>query len=123
MGGHRASHIPADWENPAVFGVNKRKAHVPLRSYSTPDQVFAHYRLLSETPTTPRQLVLNGDRWKFKLFESPGEVAEGFWDASYDANEWDEVRGPRRFTRTCCAAPPAVSYASATLPAHTRCSR
>ena len=34
-----------DWENPAVVGISKRRAHVPLRSFTAPGQAFDHYRL------------------------------------------------------------------------------
>lgn len=36
-----------DWENPEVIGINKRRSHVPLRSFTTSEQVFDHYRLRS----------------------------------------------------------------------------
>jgi hypothetical protein len=75
-----------------VFGINKRKAHVPLRSFTSQDQAFQHYRLASEVPTTPRQLMLSGDHWKFRLFGRPAEVTDGFWSLDFDASEWDEVR-------------------------------
>ena len=36
-----------DWENPAVIGINKRRAHVPLRSFTAPEQALSHYLLRS----------------------------------------------------------------------------
>ncbi len=33
MKGARAGQAAPDWENPAIFGINKRASHAPLRSY------------------------------------------------------------------------------------------
>ena len=30
------------WEDPSVIGINKRKPHVPLRSFTAPGQAFDH---------------------------------------------------------------------------------
>ena len=81
-----------DWENPAVVGINKRKAHVTLRSFTQPQQAFSHYRLEAEGAASPRQLWLNGDHWGFKLFDRPEDVPSDFGDAGYDTSTWDKVR-------------------------------
>ena len=81
-----------DWENPAVYGINKRAAHVTLRSFTHPQQAFEHYRLVSETTSSPRRLALNGTNWDFKLVDRPSEVPENFWDPQYDCSQWDKVR-------------------------------
>lgn len=40
-------HQARDWENPAVIGINKRRPHVPLRSFTASEQAVQHYRLRS----------------------------------------------------------------------------
>lgn len=88
---------PPHWENPTVFGINKRNAHVPLRSYTHVDQAFNFYRLQPETVAfpSPRRQVLNGNDWKFCLKDRPSEVPEGFWKLDYkEANVWEKVRMP-----------------------------
>ena len=91
--GIASSRSVNDWENPAVFGINKRSPHVTLRSFTSKDQVFEHYRLLSEQATSPRRLSLNSDtgQWKFKLVDRPKDVPDSFWQPEYDTSQWDEV--------------------------------
>lgn len=50
----------ADWENPSVIGINKRAAHAPLRSFSSPSQAADHYRLRSGSPACCRWLLAAG---------------------------------------------------------------
>lgn len=44
--------VPAGrlWEDPSVIGINKRRAHVPLRSHTAPEQALRHYALRSGAP-------------------------------------------------------------------------
>lgn len=85
---------PHDWENPAVVGINKRKAHVPLRSYTSASQAAEHYRLASEAPPSPRLLSLNGDSWRFRLFDRPEAVPEGFHQPGFGPGAWTAVTVP-----------------------------
>jgi len=80
---------PADWENPAVVGINKRKPHSTLRSFTDPLQAFQHYRLASEHRTSPRQICLNGNDWGFRLFPRPRDVPSDFSTVDFDSSEWD----------------------------------
>jgi beta-galactosidase len=82
---------PPDWENPAVYGINKRASHVTLRSYDDPQQVFQHYKLVSESSTSPRRLYLNGNEWDFQLFDKPGDTPEGFHKPDFDVSKWNKV--------------------------------
>ena len=95
----------ADWENPAVYGINKRNAHVTLRSFTHPHQAFDHYRLLSETSSSPRRISLNGTNWDFYLARCPSEVPEDFWMPEYDCSQWDKVRKNIFFYLKANAAP------------------
>lgn len=81
-----------DWENPAVFGINKRRSHAPLRSFTSPEQAASYYRFESnELPPSPRILSLNGDDWLFKLFPSPYDVPEELPSIPQD---WSTVTVP-----------------------------
>ena len=83
---------PPDWENPAVYGINKRAAHVTLRSYSNPREAFEDYKLYKHTSHSSRRLYLNSFPWCFKLFEKPSDTPDDFYKQDYDARSWDEVR-------------------------------
>jgi beta-galactosidase len=99
---------PNDWENPAIFGINKLKPHVPLRSYTDPSQAFCHYRLVSDDLPSPRQLSLtrDGDAWSFCLVDSPSKVPPKFWTPEFDCAQWDKVM-PNAF----CLVFPLLSLA------------
>ncbi len=82
-----------DWENPSIIGVNKRKAHVPLRSFTDRRQAFRYFRLDDEyTSVSPRRIFLNDKDWVFQLVDRPSKVPQNFWDASFDVSSWDKVR-------------------------------
>ena len=91
------------WENPGILGINKRAAHVQLRSFTSLNQISEHYQLKSERFTSPRQISLNGDDWKFKLHSNPEAVDQTFHDDGFDDNQWDTV-GLARFRSRCTAA-------------------
>lgn len=87
---------PPDWENPAIYGINKRASHVTLRSYTNPKQAFEHYKLLSETSTSSRRLSLNGNNWDFELFDKPSDTPDGFYKPEFDVSKWNKVGVKRR---------------------------
>ncbi|PRW56286.1 Beta-galactosidase isoform A [Chlorella sorokiniana] len=82
------------WEDPSVIAINKRKPHVPLRSFTAPAQAFDHFALRSEAPTSSRLLSLNGSSWRFQLFDRPEAVPSEFGDAGFDASGWPQVAVP-----------------------------
>lgn len=86
---------PRDWENPAVVGINKRRAHVPLRSFTAPEQAWQHFALPPEAPTaaaSPRLLSLNGGDWRFKLHARPEAVPPAFIQPEFQEDgSWSEV--------------------------------
>jgi len=93
MANNSSPHLrsPSDWENPAIYGINKRASHVTVRSYTNPEQAFKHYKLQSETSTSPRRLSLNGDNWDFQLFDKPSDTPDGFHKAEYNVSKWNKV--------------------------------
>jgi hypothetical protein len=49
----------------------------------------------AETPASPRILNLNGDSWRFQLFDRPEAVPAGFEAADYDTSSWPQAGGGR----------------------------
>ena len=75
-------------ENPKMVAENQEPAHVPLLPFESVEQALddaweasAFYQLL------------NGD-WKFHWAENPMEAPEDFYQDTYDAASWEEIRVP-----------------------------
>lgn len=79
---------PPDWQNPQVFGRNKRTGHVPLAVY--PDAAAAKAGQRSASPAVKS---LDG-QWKFKLVARPDQVPTGFSAADFDSSAWDNITVP-----------------------------
>ena len=69
-----------DWENPAVIGINKEKAH-------------ATFVLPSEKATEQRVVSLNG-LWRFKWSPNPESRPEDFYKQDYSVAQWDLIQVP-----------------------------
>lgn len=87
---------PNDWENPAVIGINKRRAHPQLRSHTSLEEALRHYDLPPGAPTAaagPRLLSLSGRDWRFKLHPRPEAVPAAFSQPEFvEGGDWSEVR-------------------------------
>lgn len=84
------------WEDPSVYGINKRSPHVPLHAYATREAALeAVARIGRQTSSGQRgaRLSLSG-AWDFKLFDRPGDVPEGFSQADFSTADWAPVRTP-----------------------------
>jgi beta-galactosidase len=77
-----------DWENPAIFGINKRPAHVPMGAY--PDAAQA---LTGDRAASPYVNSLSGT-WKFHLAPRPEAVPAEFEQPTFDASAWGEITVP-----------------------------
>ncbi|MGV3764573.1 MAG: glycoside hydrolase family 2 TIM barrel-domain containing protein [Chitinophagaceae bacterium] len=84
-----------EWENEAIFEVNKERAHVPYVPFTTLNE-------LKEDPTfqkpwertkSPNVLLLNGN-WKFNWVKKPSERPENFFQPNYDVSKWKEIPVP-----------------------------
>lgn len=80
--------IPADWENQAVFEINRE--HPRARFIPFPDETAARE---SEPLNSSQVLLLNGS-WKFHLAQNPGERPYYFFMDDYDTRKWDDIRVP-----------------------------
>lgn len=58
----------------------------------------------AEASPSPRVLSLNGNDWRFQLFDRPEAVPAGFGAAGFDASGWPQVGGPRQ---AACVQPSA----------------
>ncbi|MEC3908492.1 glycoside hydrolase family 2 TIM barrel-domain containing protein [Tamlana sp. 2201CG12-4] len=77
-----------DWENPAVFQINKMAPHVPAFPYENRDLAIANKKEASNYYKS-----LNGI-WKFKWVENPSKKPEGFYAKDYDDSTWDDFQVP-----------------------------
>ncbi len=79
---------PRDWENPAVFNINREDPHATMISF--PDEQSA---LQSITPNSPNYLSLDGT-WKFNYSETPEERPFWFFKDDYDTRDWKDTDVP-----------------------------
>ena len=77
-----------DWENPAVYGLNKQPGHVPLGAY-----VDAAHAQTCQRFASPYLKLLNG-QWKFHLSPTVEQVPAGFYQDGFDDSAWPAVEVP-----------------------------
>lgn len=77
-----------DWENPAVFGINKEAPRATFLPYQNEELAIADDYSRSEF-----YLSLNGI-WKFNWVKKPADKPEGFYAENYDVNHWSEIKVP-----------------------------
>jgi beta-galactosidase len=79
---------PLDWENPAVFNINREDPHASLISF--PDEQSA---LAAIKSNSPNYLILDGI-WKFNWVKTPGERPFWFFKDDYDTRDWKDIEVP-----------------------------
>lgn len=77
-----------DWENPAVFRINKEAPRSTTMPFPTKETAFSKARLDS-----PWCLMLNGN-WKFHHTGNPSGRPLGFETATFDDSAWKEIPVP-----------------------------
>ena len=77
-----------DWENPAVFGINKEAPHCTLMPYASVTKAVKLDRTASKWHRS-----LNG-QWKFNWAKDPNSRPYDFYKTDYDISEWDEIKVP-----------------------------
>ena len=84
-----------DWENMAIFGINREKGHVTFTSYPSVEvmQADSSYRRQWLRPDSPDYKLLNGT-WKFNWSRQPSERPADFHKTSYDVSGWDDIEVP-----------------------------
>ncbi|WP_167612026.1 glycoside hydrolase family 2 TIM barrel-domain containing protein [Maribellus sediminis] len=77
-----------DWENPAVFDLNKEKPHATLMPFRTIDEALTqknHQSVFYQT--------LSGT-WKFNWVRKPADRPVDFYQPNYDVSSWDDIQVP-----------------------------
>jgi beta-galactosidase len=77
-----------DWENQAVFRINKEEPHATKMPFPDADSALTKKRLES-----PWCRVLNGD-WKFSWAPDPGKRPLGFEKPGFDDSDWKTIPVP-----------------------------
>ena len=88
---HVAPSTMHDWENSAVIGINKRKAHVPLWSFRSGHDALRRVQSGVDDEACGRTY-LSAPDWKFRLFDRPTDVQQDFSQPAFDASSWDQAR-------------------------------
>ena len=84
-----------DWENPAVFGINKLPGHAYFIPYANVAAMHsdAAYRQLWQRTGSSRYMLLNG-KWKFNWVKQPSERPVNFYKPTYSVAGWKEIDVP-----------------------------
>ncbi|HPR88092.1 MAG TPA: glycoside hydrolase family 2 TIM barrel-domain containing protein [bacterium] len=77
-----------DWENPAVFGINKEAPHVTYVPFAD-----AGAALQNDGRHSPWVQSLNGP-WKFNWAPRPADRPADFFKPDFDASAWKEIQVP-----------------------------
>lgn len=78
-----------EWNNnPETFQVNRLPAHANMVAFPTIEEALSN-----EFTSSPWYQTLNGS-WKFSFAETPEQRIASFYEAGYDASNWDEIAVP-----------------------------
>lgn len=79
---------PRDWENPAVFNINREDPHATLISFNDAESASKGVKWES-----PNYISLDG-KWKFNYANTPAERPSWFFKDDYDTRDWKEIEVP-----------------------------
>lgn len=82
-----------DWENPAVFAVNKLPPRATFYRFDTPEAARDATRVNGGRYDSPYVKSLNGD-WRFKYVGKVDERPTDFFETGFDDNGWDTIPVP-----------------------------
>jgi beta-galactosidase len=77
-----------DWENPAVFAINKEPARATGFPFESRAKAIAGHRTKSD-----RFLLLSG-QWSFALSPNADQLPVGFEKPGYDVSRWKQIKVP-----------------------------
>ena len=88
-------HSDNDWENPAVFAINKEEGHASFLPFADATEMRTDpaYRRPWQRTHSSRYLLLNGD-WQFHWSKQPEDRPADFYRTNYDASSWDTLPVP-----------------------------
>lgn len=104
-----AQEAVPDWENAAVFRINKETPHATLMPFETVEQA----RTLDRTQS-PYCRSLNG-KWKFHWSPDPQSRPADFYKPEFSVNDWDEIPVPSNWQMQGYDVP---IYTNVTYPFH-----
>lgn len=82
-----------DWENPAVFAVNKLPPRATFYRFDTPEAARDATRVNGGRYDSPYVKSLSGD-WRFKYVGNVDERPTDFYEAGFDDSGWDTIPVP-----------------------------
>ena len=85
-----------DWENPAVFAINKEASHATYMPYEDTAALYADKNRFKQPwidTKSSLHISLNG-AWNFKLADTPAERPLDFMKPGYDFSSWDTIPVP-----------------------------
>ncbi|TWT98147.1 Beta-galactosidase [Botrimarina colliarenosi] len=82
-----------DWENPAVFRVNKLPPRATFYRFDTAEAARDATRVNGGRADSPYVQSLNGD-WKFNYVGTPEERPMDFYQTDFDDSGWDTIPVP-----------------------------
>ena len=77
---HVQAQTAADWENPAVLGINKLPYHATLQLPSREKEC--------------QEIVSLDGQWLFHWSRNPEERPKDFWREDYDVSQWNKITVP-----------------------------
>lgn len=77
-----------DWENPAVFQINRLPARASFMTYSDRDAAIEDCY-----DRSPYYMSLNG-KWKFNWVSKPADRPAGFYEMNCDVSRWNDISVP-----------------------------
>ncbi len=85
-----------DWENEAIFAINKEKAHatrIPYPTMAALQNDVEYFNTPWVQPSSANYQLLNGD-WKFTLVEEPAQRSTDFFQTTFDDSAWATIPVP-----------------------------
>ena len=84
-----------DWENEAIFGINKEPGRATMLLYANEKEMKgdAAYQQPWLWPNSSLRVMLNG-RWQFHWVPKPEDRPIDFYKTSYDASSWKTIPVP-----------------------------
>jgi len=82
------SQTVPDWENPAVFSINKEPAHATMLPYPSANAAKADIRQQMKN-----RIVLDG-QWRFNWSPNPEQRPANFYTNDYDVSRWKYITVP-----------------------------
>ena len=77
-----------DWENQAIFRINKEPAHATFTPYQSVDSAAT-----CDPKASQRRICLNGT-WKFNIAPNPGSRPMDFYKTDYNVSGWKDIAVP-----------------------------